>query len=244
MSNRRVLPVALTLSALCLGAASSAAAAPQATASAAPARKLAMNVTIKKFVADRSGVRALGTATASVGGRGTQRPVTLAVSRSTKCTVLSLSLQKLQLQLLGLNLDTSAINLRITGDSDGTLGALFCRLASGLKLSSLAGARSAAASLNHRLAKRPMRALAVRASLPTAQASQAATSTTPAGSCDVLDLVLGPLNLDLLGLVVDLYGPTTTKPVEVHVTANPFGGILGSVFCKLASGQAVTTPAA
>jgi len=234
-----MLSLLLAVAALGLAVTSTASAA-------APARKLQMTVTIKKFVADRSGVSALGTAAASVGGRTTQRAVSLAVSRSTRCTVLSLSLQNLRLQLLGLNLVASPINLHITGDRGGTLGALFCRLAGGLKLSSLASGRAAARSLNSRLATHPMRVIGVSARLipHTAQVRQAAPpapapAPAPAASCDVLDLVLGPLNLNLLGLVVDLYGPTTRSPVEVHVTANPAGGILGSVFCKLASGQAV-----
>jgi hypothetical protein len=51
----------------------------------------------------------------------------------------------------------------------------------------------------------------------------------------VLDLLVGPLHLDLLGLIVDLYGPTTTQPVEVLVTADPNGGLLGSLLCQVAS---------
>ena len=39
-----------------------------------------------------------------------------------------LNLQQLDLQLLGLNLHTSAINLKITGRSSQSLGALFCEL--------------------------------------------------------------------------------------------------------------------
>jgi hypothetical protein len=68
-----------------------------------------------------------------------------------------------------------------------------------------------------------------------AQTAQAGSNT-----CQVLDLVLGPLHLDLLGLIVDLYGPSRSKPVEVLATADPSMGILGSTFCSLASGAPAT----
>jgi hypothetical protein len=209
-----------------------------AAASAAPVSPhlLRADVTINKFVVNKSGLTALGTQTARLSGRAARQKATFAVTKSGSCNVLDLNLQQLHLQLLGLDLVTSAINLKITGRSSQSLGALFCKLSRSLKLSSATGARAAAASLNRYLHGHPMHAIRFQAKLPvvTAQAAQA-----PVPSCKVLDLVLGPLNLDLLGLVVNLYGPDATKPVEVHVTANPAGGVLGAVFCKLANGQAV-----
>ena len=47
------------------------------------------------------------------------------------------------------------------------------------------------------------------------------------GICPVLHLNLGPLHLDLLGLVVDL------NNVVLDITANPAGGLLGSLVCAL-----------
>ncbi len=47
------------------------------------------------------------------------------------------------------------------------------------------------------------------------------------GACPVLHLNLGPLHLDLLGLVVDL------NEVVLDITANPAGGLLGSLVCAL-----------
>jgi hypothetical protein len=58
-------------------------------------------------------------------------------------------------------------------------------------------------------------------------------SAPAAGQCDVLDLVLGPLNLDLLGLIVSL------NKVQLDVSANPVG-TLGTLFCQLAG--STTTP--
>lgn len=51
--------------------------------------------------------------------------------------------------------------------------------------------------------------------------------------CDVLNLVLGPLHLELLGLIVDL------NQVVLNITADPGGGLLGSLLCSLAGGLPV-----
>lgn len=47
-------------------------------------------------------------------------------------------------------------------------------------------------------------------------------------TCDVLNLVLGPLDLNLLGLNVHL------NQVVLDITADAFGGLLGSLLCSLA----------
>jgi len=48
-------------------------------------------------------------------------------------------------------------------------------------------------------------------------------------SCDVLSLVLGPLHLDLLGLVIDL------NQVVLNITAVPgAGNLLGNLLCAIA----------
>ena len=50
-----------------------------------------------------------------------------------------------------------------------------------------------------------------------------------AGTCQILDLVLGPLHLDLLGLVVDL------NQVNLDITAVPGpGNLLGNLLCAVA----------
>lgn len=56
------------------------------------------------------------------------------------------------------------------------------------------------------------------------------TGATAAGSCTILDLTLGPLHLDLLGLVVDLN--------QVHLTITGQtgnGNLLGNLLCGLAN---------
>lgn len=53
---------------------------------------------------------------------------------------------------------------------------------------------------------------------------------TPGGSCTILDLTLGPLHLDLLGLVVDL------NQVHLTITGQTGNGqLLGNLLCGLAN---------
>jgi hypothetical protein len=50
------------------------------------------------------------------------------------------------------------------------------------------------------------------------------------GTCDILDLVLGPLHLDLLGLVVDL------NQINLTITAQSGPGkLLGNLLCAVAN---------
>jgi hypothetical protein len=55
------------------------------------------------------------------------------------------------------------------------------------------------------------------------------TNQTGAGTCPVLDLMLGPIHLDVLGLVVD------TSPICVKITAYDGGGLLGDLLCSVAT---------
>jgi hypothetical protein len=54
--------------------------------------------------------------------------------------------------------------------------------------------------------------------------------TSATGSCEILDLTLGPINLDLLGLVV------TTNAIHVNITAQQGPGkLLGNLLCAVAN---------
>jgi hypothetical protein len=53
-------------------------------------------------------------------------------------------------------------------------------------------------------------------------------------TCEVLHLELGPLDLNLLGLVVHL------DQVVLDITAVPGGGLLGDLLCGLAGGPLLT----
>jgi hypothetical protein len=56
----------------------------------------------------------------------------------------------------------------------------------------------------------------------------AGTSVHSQATCQVLDLVLGPIDLNLLGLVLHV------NQIHILLTANSLGGILGSLLCSLA----------
>jgi hypothetical protein len=54
--------------------------------------------------------------------------------------------------------------------------------------------------------------------------------TGATGSCQILSLTLGPLHLDLLGLVIDL------NQVNLNITAVPGpGNLLGNLLCDVAN---------
>jgi hypothetical protein len=57
-----------------------------------------------------------------------------------------------------------------------------------------------------------------------------AAVTNASGSCQILSLTLGPLHLDLLGLVIDL------NQVNLNITAVPgAGNLLGNLLCDVAN---------
>jgi hypothetical protein len=59
-------------------------------------------------------------------------------------------------------------------------------------------------------------------------------SALAGAACSVLSLALGPLDLNLLGLVVELDNCATPPgPVTVDVTGIPGGGLLGDLLCAL-----------
>jgi hypothetical protein len=196
-----------------------------ARARAARGSNLKVSIAVERFARTSSGrTVARGVAVARLNdytGKSTtiKAPVVLRVASGGSCRVLTLTLDKLQLTLLGLNVNLTKVNLTVTGQAHGgVLGSLFCKLAR----SRVASARgSAIRALNARVRRHAIHPLAFSVPL-----SPKAT-TSAAVPCPVLNLVLGPLNLDLLGLVVDLNRVTLT------VTATPGGGALGDLFCSL-----------
>lgn len=79
---------------------------------------------------------------------------------------------------------------------------------------------------------------AVRATAPVTKAAHASTAAA-ASSCRILNLVLGPLHLNLLGLVVNL------NRVHLQITAvgGP-GNLLGNLLCAVANLLNGSAPAA
>ena len=191
--------------------------------------RVTVAVKVNHIARTAAGPRATAIATATLRGLGgmptrAKQKVHLAVSKKGSCNILTLTLNTLDLKLLGLNVHLDKVNLRLTGHKKGgVLGRLFCSLA-GAKVKT---ARAAAHRLDVKLRHKPMRPF--RVTVPVQ--AVAAQST---GVCHVLELVLGPLHVDLLGLVVDL------NKVHLTITATPGGGVLGNLFCGLANGTTTT----
>jgi hypothetical protein len=182
---------------------------------------------VTRFASTAAGPRATGVATATLNGLGgtpttVKQKVNLAVAKKGSCNVLTLTLDTLDLTLLGLNVHLDKVDLRVTGRRrGGVLGSLFCTLAKARVKTSSASA--AAAKLNASIARQPIRPL--KLTVPV----QAVAAQATTGLCKVLELTLGPLKVDLLGLVVDL------RKVHLTITATPGGGVLGNLFCGLAN---------
>jgi hypothetical protein len=199
-----------------------------------------MTARITSFHATASGVVANGTLTGSLSsGTSVSRdsaPVKFAVAAKrsgSRCNVITLRLAPLDLELLGVQVTTSHISLDVYARRGRVLGNLFCALARA-KVSFPRTAQVARA-LNRHLDGRSLSVFSTTTSLP-ASAAQAQPQ-----SCQVLKLVLGPLHLDLLGLVVDLYGKTRSDPVIVTINAVPSQGLLGQLLCGLAGGGGVNS---
>ena len=67
-------------------------------------------------------------------------------------------------------------------------------------------------------------------STPVTQPSAKALAALPAAaSCQILNLVLGPLNLNVLGLVISI-----PNPIVLNITAVPgAGNLLGNLLCAV-----------
>ena len=64
--------------------------------------------------------------------------------------------------------------------------------------------------------------------MQTANTSTTAISAAASQTCEILNLVLGPLHLDLLGLVIDL------NQVVLNITAEQgAGNLLGNLLCAI-----------
>lgn len=78
--------------------------------------------------------------------------------------------------------------------------------------------------------------IALAAALAAAALVVGCGEKEPVENAQVLFLQLGPLELNVLGLLVELFGESRDDPVTVTVTAFRGGGLLGDLFCGLAGG--------
>jgi hypothetical protein len=163
------------------------------------------------------------TATVVTGGRSL-------ASASRICQVLHLELGPLDLNLLGLMVHLDKVVLDIKANSNGgILGSLFCSL-SKAKLG-----RRALSSAAHRLTS-AARSSQLGSGVGFAVPVSAQSSTQTATTCSILDLTLGPLDLNVLGLMVHL------DTVHLTITAQKGGGVLGDLLCSVAGATVPAIP--
>jgi hypothetical protein len=164
-----------------------------------------------------------------------QAPITLtpgAVPTGGTCPVLNLSLGPINLSLLGLNVNTSSVCLQVTAiQGGGLLGDLLCGIATllngGAPLATVLEGLNATqlATLSSGLTQVLNQAVFIPLSRSDAVA---------AASCSILHLELGPLDLNLLGLRVQLNN-CNNGPVVLDVTATPGAGLLGDLLCGISN---------
>jgi hypothetical protein len=149
------------------------------------------------------------------------------------CDVLTLNLGPLHLEILGLVVDLSRVVLTIKADSNGgLLGSLFCGIAGTAGTASLAKLNSTAKRMT-----KAGKANGLNKGVAGFQVQAPPGFTQAPGTvCSILDLVLGPLDLNLLGLMIHL------DRLRLTITAVRGGGILGDLLCGLAGGTPGAVP--
>jgi hypothetical protein len=156
-----------------------------------------------------------------------------------ECSVLDLKLGPINLALLGLFVDTSPICLEITATKGGgLLGDLLCSLAGGGVLGTgvpILPTGGELTDLQAGLVAILNGSLGGNLRKPGGGGGGGGDSVCR-GNCEILELVLGPLNLSLLGLNVSL-DDCAGGPVQVCVSASRGQGILGDLLCGLTGPQ-------
>jgi hypothetical protein len=184
-----------------------------------------------------------------------------AAQQQETCEILTLTLAPIYLNLLGLVVETTEINLVITGETGegNLLGNLLCGITGILDdpsalsqilnqiLALLGGTLSGGsplfgvlpisidkfATMNGELVAR----FYVKQADGTAVGpffAPAQVIEPPEGACDILALTLGPIDLNLLGLRVQLFGETPEDPITILIYAVPGpGNLLGNLLCAI-----------
>ena len=207
---------------------------------------------VKKFVRRAGRLYAIGTAiskfaptaakAADLPSTTTRKAFTARVLKIRKfqaaqriCPVLDLTLGPLDLNLLGLMVHLDRVHLTITADSrGGILGQLLCGLAGSGRLTphQIVLTFTRAAQQSGLATKGVNFGVSLYQTTSSDGTTTLSTSSrlSPLAICPVLDLTLGPLDLNLLGLMVHL------DTVHLVITADSEGGILGQLLCGLAGG--------
>jgi len=196
-----------------------------------------INVTSITRDATTGALNLVGTLTGTILGQALPTPIpftgTITPARNARnCPDLDLHLDPIHLSLLGLNVDTSAICLNITARrGGGLLGNLLCGGLNNVLTTAGTDTTAAVTQLNGVLNNSQVLGAANRV---LAQARDRLVSFAPAQgtTCPVLNLALGPVRLNLLGLNVRLDN-CANGPITVNITATQNGGLLGDLLCGL-----------
>jgi len=226
-------------------------------------------LTVTQFSVNSSGkLVASGTVTTEKRGQvGTfsNAEVTVEPAQAGSCTILELNIQPIDINLLGLRVQTSEINLVISAEpGEGVLGDLLCTIANLLNgdqnaianilnrvLAALGGGLPTGTVLTGLLpinitgfttvetANGPQ--LTATFFVRTLSGTVVGPFTAPVtlqqndADCTILDLSLGPIDLNILGLRVELFGETRDDPVTITITGETGPGkLLGNLLCGIA----------
>jgi hypothetical protein len=199
--------------------------------------KTMLPLRITEVVVQNGQLVALGT----LGANPVALPITLGTRPNLldpTCPILDLMIGEIHLDLLGLNVDTSEICVAITAhEGGGLLGDLLCAVANllsnGLDLGFILDQLTA--DELETLLDGITDLLNDVLGLATAPSAIAGVSDSTPGACDILNLSLGPIDLNLLGLQVEVDN-CNNGPVTIDVTAVPgslLGDLLAGLLCDL-----------
>jgi len=133
----------------------------------------------------------------------------------------------------GSNKNTNRLEVPVTGDvpSVGTFAGTYAISRFDLqdgKLVAVGQLTGAVTDSNNRVVRTILTNFAVPVSKAPSAAAACSDEASTQQACDILSLVLGPLHLDLLGLVIDL------NQVVLDITAQPgAGNLLGNLLCAI-----------
>jgi hypothetical protein len=162
------------------------------------------------------------------------------VAAAATVPILHLTINPIHLNVLGLHVDTSPICLNLDADpAGGLLGSLLAGLSGllngpALDLGAITGAINQITTQAGHLVGLGNLTLTGGGTTVTTPFTANFGNLLPGGGgiVTVLHLSLGPVNLNLLGLHVKLDN-CANGPVVVDVTADPHGGLLGSLLAGL-----------
>lgn len=223
-------------------------------------------LSITKFVVQNGALFAQGTVRSAGGGMlgNFTAPVALAQGTAATCTILTLTLGPLDLNLLGLEIHLNQVVLTITAQTGpgNLLGNLLCAIANllngGGALTDIANLLNAVLGVLRYSASNPLTNIATTGTVAggtlsitkfldqngtlaasgilkngsgaTVAGFTTPVTATPGSTCTILDLTLGPLDLNLLGLRIQ------TNQINLTITAQQGpGNLLGNLLCAVAN---------